>query len=259
MAHLRGTEGCPWDRAQSFESLKPLMLEEAYEVIDALKIRDFDALQEELGDLLFQVVFYARLAEEDGRFDFDSIAERVYAKLVRRHPHVFGDKRASTPEEALASWTEAKRAEKATPNEARQSPASPSALDGTAKGMPSTLEAHELGLRAAGTSFDWKTPGEVLQKVEEEVQELKSELLQGGDDSLARAREETGDLLFTLANLARHLGSDSESCLRAANQKFRRRFQALESAVAAGGRKINECSIEELEQLWQSLKSAENP
>jgi nucleoside triphosphate diphosphatase len=257
MAHLRGPDGCPWDQAQDYDSLKPLLLEEAYEVFDAMNAEDFDALEDELGDLLFQVVFYARLAEEEGRFDFDAVAERVHSKLVRRHPHVFGGVRASTPEEALKSWTAAKEAEKRTGENEKAAPAAPSLLDGAATGMPSTLQAYDLGQRAAQVGFDWKTPADVLEKAEEEIQELKQEIMQADDEGRKRAIEEIGDLLFTLANLVRHLGSDPESCLRAANQKFNRRFQALESAAARQGKPIGERSIEDLEQLWQSLKAAE--
>ncbi len=230
------------------------MLEEAYEVIDAIEARDFDGLEDELGDLLFQVVFYSRLAEEEGRFDFNTVAERVRAKLVRRHPHVFGGKRANTAEEALASWTAVKEKEADLKRQNQAGPAAASLLDGIAAALPSTLEAHELGLRAAEAGFDWTQPENVLEKTKEEIAELERELKRPDDASRRRAQEEIGDLLFTLANLARHLGTDSESCLRQANQKFKRRFRKLEREADRRGRRTREMSVEELEKVWQSVK-----
>jgi len=254
MAYLRSPAGCPWDRAQDYDSLKGLLLEEAYEVIDALQHRDFAAVEEELGDLLFQVVFYARLAEEEGKFDIDRVIEGVHAKLLRRHPHVFGDKRASTPEEALASWTAAKAKEKEPGSTSRKA----SVLDGIATALPSTLEAYELGLRAAEAGFDWPELDDLLDKVEEEVHELREELAAGSKQEQAKLEEELGDLLFALANVARQIRSDPESCLRRANQKFRRRFQALEREVARRGKTVAACTPEELDDVWESLKAREN-
>jgi nucleoside triphosphate diphosphatase len=250
MAHLRSPAGCPWDRAQDYDSVKGLLLEEAYEVIDAINQRDFEAVEEELGDLLFQVVFYSRLAEEDGKFDIDRVIEGVYEKLVRRHPHVFGEKRARTPQEALASWTAVKEQERET------NPRSASVLDGIASALPSTLEAYELGLRAAEAGFDWPKLEDLLDKVEEEVHELREEL--GSQQEQARLEEELGDLLFALSNVARQIRSDPESCLRGANQKFRRRFQALEEEVARRGKAVRACAPEELDGIWELLKAREN-
>lgn len=254
MAYLRSPAGCPWDRAQDYDSVKGLLLEEAYEVIDALQQRDFDAVEEELGDLLFQVVFYSRLAEEDGKFDIDRVIEGVHSKLLRRHPHVFGDKRASTPEEALESWTAAKEKE----NEQGSSSQKSSVLDGIASALPSTLEAYELGLRAAEAGFDWPKLDDLLDKVEEEVHELREELAAGSQQEQARLEEELGDLLFVLANVARQIRSDPESCLRGANQKFRRRFQALEREVDGRGKTVASCTPEELDDVWELLKAREN-
>lgn len=263
MAHLRGPDGCPWDRAQDYDSVKGLLLEEAYEVVDTVTARDFDALEDELGDLLFQVVFYSRLAEEDKRFTIDAVIEHVRAKLVRRHPHVFGAIRARTPEEALESWNAVKRAERSAKAEAESSPpARKSLLDGVAPALPSTLEAYELGVRAAEAGFDWAEAEDLLDKIEEEVGELRRELRREPGASRAASgsnplEEEAGDLIFAAANLARFLHFDPESCLRRANQKFARRFRSLEVEVEKRGRQIKDCSAEELDQLWNQVKAGE--
>jgi len=255
MAHLRGPEGCPWDREQDYDTLKGLLLEEAYEVVDATTERDFRGLQDELGDLLFQVVFYSRLAEEEARFDIDDVIEGVHAKLIRRHPHVFGEVRARNAAEALKSWLNVKEQEQAGAGQSKS--AEKSLMDGIAAALPATLVAYELGLRASEVGFDWKKAEDVLEKVEEEIRELRRELSQGASANSSRLEEEAGDLLFTAANLARLLRSDPESCLRRANQKFMRRFRALEREVSARGRKLRECTLEELESLWNELKSKE--
>jgi MazG family protein len=256
MAHLRGPEGCPWDREQDYDTLKGLLLEEAYEVIDAINLHDFDGLEDELGDLLFQVVFYSRLAEEEGRFDIDNVIERVHAKLIRRHPHVFGEVHASNADEALKSWLNVKEQERGSAGHGKDG--RKSLLDGIAPTLPATLEAYELGLRASEVGFDWKKAEEVLQKVEEEIAELRHELNREAGNRSSRLEEEVGDLLFAAANLARFLRSDPETCLRRANQKFKRRFQALEKEMATRGRNLRECSLEEMECLWNELKSHED-
>jgi MazG family protein len=261
-ARLRSPDGCPWDRAQDYDSLKALLLEEAYEVIDAVNARDFEGLQEELGDLLFQVVFYSQLAEEEGRFTLADVMERLHRKLVRRHPHVFGETKVRTPEEALRSWNRVKERER------EAQPAAPaSILGGMAATLPASLEAHELGVRVAEAGFDWPNAAAVLDKVEEEVDELRRELQAArartgeASDALAARRtqreEELGDLLFSLSQLARHLGTDPESCLRRGNQKFRRRFQELEREFARQGRKLTDCSLAELEAVWNEVKAGE--
>ncbi|MGD0125266.1 MAG: nucleoside triphosphate pyrophosphohydrolase [Terriglobia bacterium] len=260
MAYLRGPEGCPWDRVQDYDTLKGLMIEETYEVVDAVNERDFKGLEDELGDLLFQVVFYSRLAEEDGRFNIDGVIEAVHAKLIRRHPHVFGEVRARDAGEALKSWLNVKEQERAAT--AQDKKADKSVLDGIARSMPATLVAYELGLRAAEVGFDWKKADDVLEKVEEEIREIRQELrsqVAKAETPAPRSRleEEVGDLLFSVANLARFVHSDPETCLRKANQKFMRRFQALEREVAARGKRLRECSLEEMESLWNELKSKE--
>ena len=281
VAHLRRPEGCAWDRAQSYDSVKGLLLEEAYEVIDAVNKRDFDGLKDELGDLLFQVVFYARLAEEERRFTLDDVIDRLHAKLVRRHPHVFGETRAATPEEALASWLTVKEQEReALAREKRSESAKQpeSLLDGIPEVLPATLEAYELGVRAAEVGFDWVKLEDLVDKVAEELAELRHELAQqigegtspAGRQSLARSEatagnmpalhaddrleEEVGDLLFAASNVARYLGSDPESCLRRANLKFKIRFQALEQEVARHGKSIRDCTPDELDRFWNVVK-----
>ncbi|MGO8732609.1 MAG: nucleoside triphosphate pyrophosphohydrolase [Terriglobia bacterium] len=256
MAHLRGADGCPWDREQDYDTLKGLLLEEAYEVVDAINTRDFDGLEDELGDLLFQVVFYSCLAEEEGRFDIDGVIERVHAKLIRRHPHVFGEVYASNADEALKSWLKVKEQERASAAPGRND--EKSILDGIAPALPAILEAHELGLRASEIGFDWKKAEDVLEKIEEEIQELRHELNREAGERPFRLEEEVGDLLLAAANLARFLRSDPESCLRRANQKFKRRFQALEKEMARRGRNLRECSLEEMESVWSELKSHED-
>jgi ATP diphosphatase len=253
MAYLRGPQGCPWDRDQHYDSLKGLMLEEAYEVVDSVNARDFDGLEDELGDLLFQVVFYARLAEEEGRFGIDDVIERVHAKLIRRHPHVFGEVQARNAEEALKSWLAVKERERAS--EAKQGKSS--VLDGIPASLPSTLAAYELGVRAAEVGFDWARAGDVLDKIGEEVRELRRELAEQPASPIARVEEEIGDLLFAVANLARFLRSDPESCLRRANQKFQRRFQAIEQEISGRGKKLQDCSLEEMEAVWNEIKARE--
>jgi len=260
MAHLRGPQGCPWDREQDYDTLKGLMIEEAYEVVDAVNERDFKGLEDELGDLLFQVVFYSCLAEEDGRFNIDGVIDAVHAKLIRRHPHVFGEVRARDAGEALKSWLKVKEQERAAT--AQNKTAGKSILDGIAGSMPATLVAYELGLRAAEVGFDWKKAEDVIEKVEEEIREIRHELQArplATETPAPRSRleDEVGDLLFSAANLARFVRSDPETCLRKANQKFTRRFQALEKEVSAQGKKLKDCSLEEMESLWNELKSKE--
>jgi MazG family protein len=273
-AHLRSPHGCPWDRAQDYHTLKGLLLEEAYEVVDAANARDFDGLEDELGDLLFLITFYAQIAEEEGRFTIDDVVERVHAKLIRRHPHVFGEVRARNAGEALQSWLRVKEQERGVEGTSAKN----SVLDGITPSLPSTLVAHELGTRAAEVGFEWAKVGDLLEKIEEEVHELRQELAvpplnppAGGSTSSlgspanpsvdkapsARVEEEVGDLLFAVANLSRFLHFDAESCLRRANQKFQRRFQAMEQEILKRGKQLKECSLEEMEAVWAEVKAGE--
>ncbi len=267
MARLRGPEGCPWDRAQDYDSVKGLMLEEAYEVVDAVNARDFGSLEEELGDLLFQVIFYSRLAEEENHFTVDDVTRKLHEKLVRRHPHVFGETRARNPQEALESWMRVKQDEKkaefaqAAEEIGRSNPAEKieekSILDGIPRALPALLEAHEIGNRAAENRFDWPDIQNLLDKVEEEIHELRLELEGAKPSETRRVEEEVGDLLFAVANVARYLRSDPETCLRRANQKFTRRFKAMEAGAAGLGKPIRKMDPQELEALWNEVKRAE--
>lgn len=253
MAHLRSPEGCPWDRAQDYDTLKGMLLEEAYEVVDAANARDFDGLEDELGDLLFLVVFYSRVAEEEGRFAIDDVVERVHAKLIRRHPHVFGKVRAGNAGEALQSWLAVKEQERAAEGKS----ANRSLMDGILPSLPSTLVAHELGTRAAEVGFEWAKVDDLLSKIEEEVLELRQELAAQPAAPATRLEEEVGDLLFAVANLSRFLHFDPESCLRRANQKFQRRFQAMEQEILKRGKRLKECTLEEMEAVWTEIKACE--
>jgi MazG family protein len=268
MARLRAADGCAWDRAQDYDSIKGLVLEEAYEVLDAVSSRDFDSLEDELGDLLFQVIFYAQLAAEDHRFTIHDVTRRLHEKLVRRHPHVFGGATARTPEEALQSWLRAKESEKQTatsqavapgdvPNGATGEPVQQSILDGIPRALPALLAAHEIGNRAAENGFDWPNIDSLLDKVEEEIHELRTELEGAKSVSSRRVEEEVGDLLFAVSNVARYLRTDPESCLRGANQKFMRRFKAMEDRVRERGRTIRHMDAGELDALWNEVKRGE--
>jgi ATP diphosphatase len=246
MQRLRDPDkGCPWDRAQSYKTIVPHTLEEAYEVADAIEREDYVELRDELGDLLFQVVFYAQLAMEEGRFDFEQVATAIADKLERRHPHVFADKQFADAEEQTRHWEALKqqeRAEKAA--QTRQS-----ILDGIARTLPAMSLANKLQKRAAQVGFDWPDWGGVVEKVQEELMELQ----QAWPDP-ARREDEIGDLLFTCVNLARHAGCDPEAALRQANQKFERRFRDLETACHAQQRSVDQFSPDELESMWSAVK-----
>ena len=272
-ARLRGPDGCPWDREQDYDSVKALLIEEAYEVVDAVNARDFAELREELGDLLFQVVFYSQLASEEGRFDIGNVIEDVHRKLVRRHPHVFGDVRAENSEQALKSWLSVKESEKQKKEGGKSNAPFPgSILEGIGPSLPSTLEAYELGTRASKAGFEWRRVEDLLDKVAEELEEVRRQISRNGSEGESmrpetsppepgperrRTEEEVGDLLFAAANLARFLHFDPESALRAANRKFRRRFEFLEAEVARRGKKLQECSLEELDRIWDRVKAEE--
>jgi ATP diphosphatase len=261
MAALRtpGT-GCPWDLEQDFASIAPYTIEEAYEVADAIARGDKLDLKDELGDLLLQVVFHARMAEEEGSFAFPDVVEAITSKLIRRHPHVFGDARDLSPAEVKALWHRIKAEEKAEKAAAHAAAGQPpkeedrSVLAGVAHGLPALSRAWKLQARASTVGFDWNDARLVLDKIREETQEIE-EALAGGDK--AAIHEEIGDLLFVIANLARHVDAEPEGCLAAANAKFERRFKGIEAALEAEGRTAKEASLEEMEALWQAVKKAE--
>ena len=253
MARLRGPDGCPWDREQTFDSIKRHTLEETYEVFDAIERRAWPDLKDELGDLLLQVLFYAQMASEAGHFTIHDVAASLNAKLIRRHPHIFADVQAKDADTVLRNWEEIKRTEKQA---AQKDSANIPMLDEIPRTMPALLEAGKLGSRAAKVGFDWPDSTGLFDKLQEEIAELKAELPQPNAAAPAAnsaIEEEFGDLLFTAVNLARHLRLDPESALRAANAKFRRRFSHMEAA--AGGRTALETlTPPELEELWRQAK-----
>ncbi len=248
MAALRDPQaGCPWDKVQTFDTIAPYTIEEAYEVADAIAQRDFTGLPDELGDLLFQVVYHARMAEEAGAFAFADVAKSISDKMIRRHPHVFGDAAARDAAAQTAAWEVQKSAERAARKQS-------GALAGVPVGLPALTRAVKLTNRAARVGFDWPDAEQVLEKLDDEIQELRAEL---SDADPVRLTDEVGDMLFVLANLARKLGLDPETCLRHANEKFSRRFNAMERDFEAGAQSMSELSLDELETGWQRVKAAE--
>jgi len=286
MARLRAPGGCPWDREQTFDSIKPYTLEEAYEVLEAIDNRDWDELQGELGDLLLQVLFYAEMAQEDGRFSIDDVLERLSNKLVHRHPHVFGDVKAETSAEVLRNWEAIKAEEKkkrlaAGGGKGAKEEAKPeSVLAGVSSGIPALLEAYKLSSRAAHVGFDWPNVEGLFDKLAEETAELKHELehfpppgprpahrgiagshtgaLVPGEELKVRLEDEIGDMLFVLVNIARYLSLDPESALKKTNRKFKRRFQWLEQEIRRSGRRLEDATLDEMEALWQQSKTQES-
>lgn len=245
MARLRDPRsGCPWDIEQDFRTIAPYTIEEAYEVADAIDREDMDALKDELGDLLLQVVYHARMAEEVGAFGFADVVTAISDKMVRRHPHVFGEEQVADAEAQTRAWERHKAAERASASDAAAS-----VLDDITKGLPALVKAEKLGRRAAGVGFDWPDVRGVVDKLREELIELESDL-----DDDRRLMEEVGDLLFTVVNLCRHRRIDADRALRDANLKFERRFRAVEARCAATGRTIPELDLEDLEHLWQTIK-----
>ncbi len=251
MRRLRDKDtGCPWDIVQTFETIAPYTIEEAYEVADAIHRGEMAELEGELGDLLLQVVYHAQMAEEDGAFTFDDVTRAISDKMVRRHPHVFGDEsRDKTPEKQTRDWEEIKAAERRARGEVRES-----ALDGVASALPGLTRAVKLQNRAARVGFDWPHRHDVLEKLVEETHELTAEIEAGDLDAI---EDEFGDLLFVMANLARHLRVDPEAALRRTNAKFERRFRAIEERLARMGRTPVESDLEEMDALWDAVKHEE--
>jgi MazG family protein len=254
MARLRSPGGCPWDRAQDFRSIAPYTIEEAYEVAEAAEAGDMPALKDELGDLLLQVVFHARMAEEAGHFGFGDVVQAISDKMVRRHPHVFAAATAEDPNAVTRAWEDHKateRAAKAAPDHAS------SALDGIGPGLPALTRAAKLQRRAARVGFDWRDALEIYAKIDEKLSELKAEI---SSVSLPeRIEDELGDLLFSVVNLARKLDFDPEQALRSATRKFERRFRAVEAGLIARGLEPAKAGLDAMEAEWQKVKKDEKP
>ena len=252
VAALRTPEGCPWDREQTIDTLKPFVLEETYEVLEAIDRHDHQALCDELGDFVFEAVFLAQMESEAGHFTIADSLKAIADKLVRRHPHVFARGDGELPLESAGQvrvrWEEIKAQERGA------SPKPQTLLSGIASTLPALLRAYHIGLRAASVNFDWPRAGDVVEKIEEEVDELRAVVRAGGEVDHSRAEEEMGDLLFAIANLARKLGIEPETALRKANDKFTRRFTSMEEAIGKSGRTMKNMTLDELEQEWQRIK-----
>jgi MazG family protein len=246
MARLRAPGGCPWDREQTFDTIKPFLLEETYEVMDAIDARDWPELSQELGDLLLQFVFFSEMAAEAGHFTIDDPIDAINAKLIRRHPHVFADETAHTEGDVRKRWSEIKAEEK---KEKGLAPAG--LLESIPRALPALVEAQQIASRAAGAGFDWPNIHEVLAKLDEERQEFEAVMAEGPHE---RIEDELGDLLFVIVNLARFVKVDPEQALRRTNAKFRKRFSHVEQGLAMRGKKLSETSIDEMEELWQEAK-----
>jgi MazG family protein len=284
MARLRAPGGCPWDREQTFDTIKPYTLEETYEVLEAIDARDWHELTGELGDLLLQVLFYAEMAAEEKHFTIDDVLDRLSNKLVDRHPHVFGEVKAGTPGEVVRNWQALKAEEKKKRQQETGSDPTgghpDSVLHGVTSKMPSLMEAHKISTRVANVGFDWPNIEGLFEKLSEETAELRRNLeeypargpqpqwanavasargVQISDELRGRLEDEVGDLLFVLVNIARYLALDPESALRKTNRKFRRRFEYLEGRLREQGRKPTDASLDEMESLWQESKQQERP
>ena len=246
MARLRAADGCPWDREQTIQSLRNFVLEETYEVLEAIDRADHDALRGEIGDFIFEGVFLAQMETDDRHFTVTDCLRHINEKLIRRHPHIFdAAEGVDTPGKVLEQWEQIKAREQQSAGDKR------SLLKGVPKSMPALLRAHEISTRAAAVGFDWARADDVVTKIEEEVAELRAAIGEGR----GRTEEEMGDLLFGLANLARKLGLDAESALRMANDKFTKRFGALEEVFEKGGRALHDATLEEMEEVWQRIKT----
>lgn len=260
MEALRQPEtGCPWDVVQTFETIKPYTIEEAYEVADAIERKDMDDLCEELGDLLLQVVFHARIAEERGEFAFGDVVEAVTSKMIRRHPHVFAVSAANTPDSVKLQWDQIKAEEKRERAERRARRGitedfKAGFLGGVQRSQPALTEALKLQEQAARIGFDWSDPAPILDKIEEEIAELREALAEGKP---AKVSDELGDLIFALVNIGRHVKADPEDALRGTNTKFRRRFNHIETSLTENGETLQEASLERMEDLWQAAKRIE--
>lgn len=259
MARLRSPDGCPWDREQTYDTLAPMLLEEAYEVFEAVEeARDGrpEELRSELGDLLFQIIFYAQVASERGDFSIEDVTDAIHTKMVRRHPHVFGNEEARDSAEVLRNWEAIKAEEKRTAGKDKPED-NASLLDGVSSKAPALMEAHQLSTKAARVGFDWQNIEDIFDKLHEELDELREAMREHAESKEAgkeRVREEVGDVLFAVVNIARHLGVEPEAALKVTNRKFRRRFHHVESGLAERGRTPDAATLEEMEALWQEAK-----
>jgi MazG family protein len=255
MATLRGPNGCPWDREQDCNTLKPMLVEEVYEVLEAIDNRDFDGVAEELGDLLLHIVFQAELGKESGKFDIRAVITKICEKLIRRHPHVFGSASAGSSQEVIRNWEAIKAQEKAQKLTSR-TPEQRSLLEGIPSKLPAIHEAHQISARAARVGFDWPDVEGIFGKLQEEVRELKEVIADDGEAARQdRLEDEIGDLFFVMVNIARYLKIDSESALKRANRKFKSRFQFMETELARQGRSLDQVQLNEMEGLWQRAKT----
>jgi MazG family protein len=262
MARLRSPEGCPWDREQTYDTLAPMLLEEAYEAFEAVEeAREGRPaeLRDELGDLLFQIVFYAQVAAERNEFNISDVTEAIHSKMVRRHPHVFGDARADDAAEVLRNWEAIKAEEKRAAGKSESAKDS-SLLDGVSRKAPALMEAHQLSTKAARVGFDWQRIEDIFDKLHEEIDELRAAITvhaeSEAEEDRARVREELGDLLFAVTNIARHLQVEPEAALKSTNRKFRRRFRYIEEGLRERGRSLDAATLDEMESLWQEAKDA---
>jgi MazG family protein len=259
MATLRSPNGCPWDREQNYASLAPMLLEEAYEAFEAVEEAregNAEALRDELGDLLFQIIFYAQVAKERSDFTIDDVTDSIHIKMVRRHPHVFAGDTAENSEEVLKNWEAIKAQEKKEAG--KDNVKEMSLLDGVSSKAPALMEAHQLSTKAARVGFDWKSVDLIFEKLHEEVEELQLAILnhqENSEESEARLREEVGDLLFVVTNIARHLKVEPEAALKLTNRKFRRRFGYIEKKLKEKSLMLDQATIDEMEDLWQESKS----
>lgn len=258
MARLRSPEGCPWDREQTYETLAPMLLEEAYEAFEAVEeAREGrpEELRGELGDLLFQIIFYAQVATERGDFSIEDVTDAIHTKMVRRHPHVFAGEEARDTAEVLRNWEAIKAEEKRAAGKEKQPEAS--LLDGVSSKAPALMEAHQLSTKAARVGFDWKVIKDIFDKLHEELDELRAAMREQKESKEAereRVREELGDVLFAVVNIARHLGVEPEAALKVTNRKFRRRFRHVERGLEKRGRTPDAATLDEMEALWQDAK-----
>ncbi|HYO92023.1 MAG TPA: nucleoside triphosphate pyrophosphohydrolase [Pyrinomonadaceae bacterium] len=262
MARLRSPDGCPWDREQTYETLAPMLLEEAYEAFEAVEAartgRPLE-LRDEFGDLLFQIIFYAQVASEQAEFSILDVTDAIHAKMVRRHPHVFGDAQAEDTGAVLRNW-EAIKAEEKRLSGKEAGAKEESLLDGVSLKTPALMEAHQLSTKAARVGFDWQHLEDIFAKLHEEIEELRAAISQQSTDAEAvhaQVREELGDILFAVTNIARHLRVEPEAALKATNRKFRRRFHFIEAALKARGRSLDAATLDEMEALWQEAKKSD--